>query len=54
METKSKFINELTLRVYNKVAELLFVDFLINNNPLIEALGIATYINKNLNDYLST
>jgi hypothetical protein len=53
METQKNLIDELSLRVYNKIAEPLFIDFLMNGKPLMEVYMIANHIEKSLDDYLS-
>jgi hypothetical protein len=53
MEIQTNYIKELSLRVYNKIAEPLFIDFLMNGKPLMEVYMIANHIEKNLDDYLS-
>ncbi|MGD0581489.1 MAG: hypothetical protein ABR974_00935 [Bacteroidales bacterium] len=54
MKAQINLIDELSSRVYNKIAEPLFIDFLMNGNPLMEVYMIVNHIEKNLDDYLST
>jgi hypothetical protein len=53
MKTQVNLIDELSSRVYKKIAEPMFIDFLMNGEPLMERYVIANHIEKNLDDYLS-
>jgi hypothetical protein len=53
MKAQINYINELSLRVYNKVGEQQLQDFLINGNPLMTLEEIAVHIRENLDNYLS-
>jgi hypothetical protein len=53
METQINYIDELSLRVYQKIGEQQLQDFLINGNPLMNTDELAVHITENIDSYLS-
>jgi chromosome condensin MukBEF complex kleisin-like MukF subunit len=52
METKINYINELSLKVYQKIGEEQLKGLLIDGKPLMEIEEISEHINSNMDDYL--
>jgi len=51
--TKTNLINELSLRVYNRLGEQQLTGLLMHGKPLLTPDELTQHITENLNDYLS-
>jgi hypothetical protein len=50
---KTYFIDELSLRVRNKLVEEQLISYLVKDEPLLENVELVREIKNNLDDYLS-
>jgi hypothetical protein len=54
MKTKTNLINELSLRVYQKIGEEQLKSLLMDGKPLMTHDELTKHISVNLNDFLNT